>query len=141
MSLTYCNLRSANLMRCAKEIWERDSSTEGAQMVEDRNFGNSLDTRQWLSFQCGGNYHKLRKFLLVENPKTCYGLSFLWRCIKRKGLYVIFSRLGQRFYRSYCGSRIRCCKLLFYFLFCIFVYLLKLLFSLRFFSTIRWKVT
>ena len=38
MSLPHCNLRSANLMRCAREIWGRDSLTEGAQIVDYRRF-------------------------------------------------------------------------------------------------------
>ena len=38
MSLPHCNLRSTSLMRRAREIWGRDSSTEGAKMVEDRRF-------------------------------------------------------------------------------------------------------
>ena len=38
MSLPRYKLRSTSLMRCAREIWGRDSSTERAQMVEDRRF-------------------------------------------------------------------------------------------------------
>ena len=38
MSLPDCNLRSTSPMRCVREILGRNSSTEGAQMVEDRRF-------------------------------------------------------------------------------------------------------
>ena len=101
MSLPRYKLRSTSLMRCAREIWGRDSSTERAQTVEERRFRELFGVSAMVAISVwrrlsrtsqipfGGEpkhllwallfmkvYPKemvMCKLINVKNPKTCRG--------------------------------------------------------------------